>query len=857
MDKEIKNAPICDTCQPCYPNVKIDKIEEGMTGKEVADLLYNNFDKLNKSKANKCVERKVRNIIKGENKVYNETAKNAFINKVFYTWSKKDYNNTIDYVLNNAPSIEVGTTTTLPAGSQATVTYTKDGRDAVLNFGIPKGDKGDQGIKGDSGVQLGDIVLSQELGNGEDVTVSQAGITKEVNNLNNLINAVSQLDVLHIDNATVDGNATSNVFSNRVNIYDDEFEITIDNTSLSTISKNISLAVTTDTDVKYYALRNFTAGSTYKYNIVGAQSCIIYVEKQDLQNEGNLSAKLTSGRLYQLNKNINAEISNIRNEMITEQDVEDKIEENLTISQINNAFELYEIQWFHPVYDIDTGDLQFDTANTQATLYVTYNSQSEKEVIFVGNGKATLNNLIVYHGSEDTTQQLFPPYKINPNDFEDGISYIALVFRSVNGETFDILGNIGKVYADGPNIKINVIEEIQQIKKQLEQKSNPLVLSEGRYYSPIITPNQDNLEIIKSYNNIFNTDSYCIIGSKWHSCTITGFTHNSKEKINIFFYIDSKLLNITNEAQGDYLSTVLIRFKNSNNEDIYYEQFSATYQLTNGWNCIESPVLEEECTSLVFETYNQNTAEYKIVISAINVGRQTKAVLTISHDGIYQQSYDNGIYQLHKQLNIPITIIGASQYDQNNSAVNYCKDLENAGLVEFGVYSQDTRTQLNFESANNYFSNLLNKYKDLSSKDLIVTGCQHNRLSKYVETAGVNNRIKVFRCSCNKRNILLDKEGLRAIHTQSDLVTSDWNNDKNNQAINKAKQYIDELIANGSWGDLMTHQIVKMADIQTSDYNLATTYEYWIEILNYIKQKVDEGKLITTTIGNLYSITNS
>ena len=96
--------PICDTCKPCYPNVKIDKIEEGMTGKEVADLLYNNFDKLNKTKANKCVERKVRNIIKGENKVFNETAKNAFINKIFYTWSKKDWNTTLQYIKDNLGS---------------------------------------------------------------------------------------------------------------------------------------------------------------------------------------------------------------------------------------------------------------------------------------------------------------------------------------------------------------------------------------------------------------------------------------------------------------------------------------------------------------------------------------------------------------------------------------------------------------------------------------------------------------------------------------------------------------------------------------------------------------------------------
>lgn len=96
MDKEIKNTPTCDICQPCCPNVKIDKIEEGMTGKEVADLLYNNFDKLNKSKANKCVERKVRHLLKGENQIFNRTAKNKFVQEVFYVWSKKDLKKELD-----------------------------------------------------------------------------------------------------------------------------------------------------------------------------------------------------------------------------------------------------------------------------------------------------------------------------------------------------------------------------------------------------------------------------------------------------------------------------------------------------------------------------------------------------------------------------------------------------------------------------------------------------------------------------------------------------------------------------------------------------------------------------------------
>ena len=96
MDKELNNTTTCPICQPCCPNVKIDKIEEGMTGKEVADLLYNNFDKLNKSKANKCVERKVRHLLKGENKIFNRTAKNKFVQEVFYVWSKKDVNKQLE-----------------------------------------------------------------------------------------------------------------------------------------------------------------------------------------------------------------------------------------------------------------------------------------------------------------------------------------------------------------------------------------------------------------------------------------------------------------------------------------------------------------------------------------------------------------------------------------------------------------------------------------------------------------------------------------------------------------------------------------------------------------------------------------
>ena len=50
-----------------------------------------------------------------------------------------------------SPTVNVGTTTTLPAGSQATVSNSGTETDAVFEFGIPKGDKGDPGPTGPQG----------------------------------------------------------------------------------------------------------------------------------------------------------------------------------------------------------------------------------------------------------------------------------------------------------------------------------------------------------------------------------------------------------------------------------------------------------------------------------------------------------------------------------------------------------------------------------------------------------------------------------------------------------------------------------------------------------------------------------
>lgn len=72
-----------------------------------------------------------------------------------------------------AATVTVGTTTTLPAGSDATVQNVGSTSAAIFNFGIPKGDKGDTGETGTAAtISVG---TTTTLEPGEDATVTNSG----------------------------------------------------------------------------------------------------------------------------------------------------------------------------------------------------------------------------------------------------------------------------------------------------------------------------------------------------------------------------------------------------------------------------------------------------------------------------------------------------------------------------------------------------------------------------------------------------------------------------------------------------------------------------------------------------------
>ena len=76
----------------------------------------------------------------------------------------------------DAATIAVGTTSTLPSGSSATVSNSGTSSAAVFNFGIPKGDKGDKGDTGSAGAAATINVGTTTTGNpGTNASVTNSG----------------------------------------------------------------------------------------------------------------------------------------------------------------------------------------------------------------------------------------------------------------------------------------------------------------------------------------------------------------------------------------------------------------------------------------------------------------------------------------------------------------------------------------------------------------------------------------------------------------------------------------------------------------------------------------------------------
>lgn len=200
-----------------------------------------------------------------------------------------------------AATVTVGTTTTLPEGSSATVQNTGTAVDAILNFDIPKGDKGDKGDIGDPATNLVTSVAGKQgivTLNKSDVGLSNVDNTSDINK--------------PISNATqtaLNTKATVTALDAHANNTTNPHQVTkaqvglgnVDNTS--DVNKPISTATQSalDTKATTTALNAHTNNTTNPHNVTKAQ-----VGLGNVDNTSDADKPVSTAQQTALNAKANA-----------------------------------------------------------------------------------------------------------------------------------------------------------------------------------------------------------------------------------------------------------------------------------------------------------------------------------------------------------------------------------------------------------------------------------------------------------------------------------------------------------------------------------------------------------------------
>lgn len=117
----------------------------------------------------------------------------------------------VDSGVDASITVSVGTTTTLPSGSSATVTNSGTNTDPILNFGIPKGDKGE---KGDAPI----TVYSQTLTAGS-TSVTFANVTTTATSIVEVGTSVAGLEYNDLTQSGTSYTVTFDAQASNVTIY--------------------------------------------------------------------------------------------------------------------------------------------------------------------------------------------------------------------------------------------------------------------------------------------------------------------------------------------------------------------------------------------------------------------------------------------------------------------------------------------------------------------------------------------------------------------------------------------------------------------------------------------------------------
>lgn len=521
--------------------------------------------------------------------------------------------------------------------------------------------------------------------------------------------------------------------------------------------------------------------------------------------------------------------------------------------------------WFSASYSKDW-KVRINYAGTDGTIYFKWDYEHIRydcvvDFIILSND-VTLNQMSV-------TPLNGTAYSIKTSKLikaSDNVVEIAVNFTS--SSNLNTLGDLAVMVAgdkslSSPLLEFNAIKKINDIEASVDEINTkllpPLVESEGRVYDVLTLTNSSGMtqqrDNCKHYFGKVGKLARC---DSWARFFVEGFTHKAGERCGIMLWIDPAYIKKdyqTSSVLNQKLASFSVQFYAS--DDTLLDTCSHVYyELNNGWNFIQSGVLNSVCTKIRITPYADLSLDhFWIAIDSVVCGRKTKPTICVTYDGAYQSTDDCGVYDWHYNNGIPCSVMCAQQVsDTLESYMVKVLGLKAKGVAEVGIYG-DAVQQSTFDLADASVKTTKKRlYNVLLDGKIMSVGTAHNSACTKAYNLFIDNGVEFLRgITCKGQNVISPQMGLRQVDSKGYIVGSiSWSEADDDALVASAKAYIDSLIANGDWGAITMHQIVNRADITSGDVNLATTKEAWEEIMTYLKAKSDVGDIKPMTLADLW-----
>lgn len=303
-----------------------------------------------------------------------------------------------------------------------------------------------------------------------------------------------------------------------------------------------------------------------------------------------------------------------------------------------------------------------------------------------------------------------------------------------------------------------------------------------------------------------------------------------------------------NQGNIDYITWQLTLAGNTVGTSI--QNFIQYDQQGTGWN-LKKWLLAEFGSPAIFDGIRISVVltagavvygNYKcqLFIDSIVVNQRLRPSVAISYDSVWVESYTAGVFQYHKDNNLPFNITDKDINQSTSTAPYYvyAKNLVKDRLACVTVYSGAMRTGYStYTQKRDFIKGELDIANNQAEAKVISIGCQGNVSNESMNIAFKEIGAKMIRANGAVFVNYIDDflhfgcNGYYSINTNT--------TGQENTVIAAAKNYIDKLIISGAFGCVMTHGVMPLASITVP--SLHSSDYVWFSILDYIKAKSNAG----------------